>query len=70
LLKAASESPKKFIMSFMTLSGVRLFGYLIVILIYALLKREAALGFTLLFLVMYFLFTAFEVIALLKFLKK
>ena len=70
LLKAADESPKKFIMYFMTLTGVRLFGYLIIILVYALIKREAALGFTILFLIMYFLYTAFEVIALLKLLKK
>ena len=70
LTKAAEESPKKFIMYFMTITGVRLFGYLIIILIYAVLKREAALGFTLLFLLMYFLFSAFEVATLLKLFKK
>ncbi len=57
-------------MNYMTLAGLRLFGYLIIILIYAVLKREAALGFTLLFLLMYFLFSAFEVISLLKLFKK
>ena len=70
LTKASEESPKKFIMYFMTLTGVRLFGYLIIIMIYAVLKREAALGFTLLFLLMYFLFSAFEVATLLKLFKK
>lgn len=70
LVKAAADSPKKFITSFMAITGLRLFGYLIIILIYAVLKREAALGFTLLFLLMYFLFSVFEVLTLLKFLKK
>ncbi len=70
LVKASEQSPRKFIMDFMTLTAVRLFGYLIIVLIYALLKREAALGFTVLFLLMYFLFSAFEVIALLKMFKK
>ena len=70
LVRAAEQSPKKFIMYFMTITGLRLFGYLIIIMIYAVLKREAALGFTLLFLLMYFLFSAFEVIALLKLFKK
>lgn len=57
-------------MNFMTITGLRLFGYLIIILIYAVLKREAALGFTLLFLLMYFLFSAFEVMTLLRLFKK
>lgn len=70
LVKAAIEAPKKFIMYFMTITGVRLFGYLIIILIYAVIKREAALGFTLLFLLQYFLFSSFEVITLLKLFKR
>lgn len=57
-------------MNYMAVSGLRLFGYLIIILIYAVLKREAALGFTLLFLLMYFLFSAFEVMTLLRLFKK
>jgi hypothetical protein len=62
--------PKKFIYSFMALTGIKLFGYLTVILIYALLKRESALGFTIFFLVMYFLHTGLEVFTLLKHFKK
>ena len=70
LAKTGEQDPKKFIVRFMMITGIRLFGYLTVILIYALIKREAALGGTLLFLSMYMLFSAFETISLLKFLKK
>lgn len=64
------ETPKKFIYYFMGLTGIKMFGYLTVILVVALLKREAALGFTLFFLVMYFLYTGLEVFTLLKHFKK
>lgn len=70
LMRAAAESPRKFVVMFMAITGLKLFGYLIILLIYAFLKREAALGFILFFLVMYFLYTAFEVITLLKHFKK
>ncbi|MEO6904619.1 MAG: hypothetical protein ABI315_15920 [Bacteroidia bacterium] len=62
--------PKKFIMYFMALSGLKMFFYLIIIFAYALLKKEAALGFTLFFLSMYFFYSGFEVVLLLKEQKK
>lgn len=70
LTKAAKDAPQKFITYFMTITGIRLFGYLSIILVYAVIKREAALGFTLLFLLMYFLYSAFEVATLLHRFKK
>ncbi|HEY0029715.1 MAG TPA: hypothetical protein VGC65_03065 [Bacteroidia bacterium] len=70
LIKAAEESPRKFVVLFMASTGIKLFTYLIIILLYALLKREAALGFVLFFLVMYFFYTVFEVITLLKHFRK
>ena len=60
------KNPKKFILYFMTISGLKMFVYLLIILVYALIKREAALGFTLFFLSMYFLHSIFEVALLLK----
>jgi hypothetical protein len=60
------RDPKKFILFFMTISGLKMFFYLIIIFIYALLKKEAALGFTLFFLSMYFFYSGFEVVLLLK----
>lgn len=70
LVKADSQSPRKFVTYFMALTGVKLFGYLIIILIYALLKGKEALGFVILFLVLYFLYSVFEVVTLLKHFKK
>lgn len=64
------KDPKKFILYFMAISGFKMFCYLIIIFTYALLKKEAALGFTLFFLSMYFLYSGFEVVLLLKEQKK
>lgn len=70
ILVRQAAAPKKFIFYFMALTGIKLLSYLSIILIYALLKKEAALGFTLFFLAMYFLYTGLEVVALLKHFKK
>ena len=70
LVEVSERDPKKFVGYFMGVTGVKLFVYLIIITIYALLKREEALGFTLLFLVLYLLYSAFEVIQLLRHFKK
>lgn len=70
LLMAAEKEPRKFVGYFMGLTAIKLFGYLIIITIYALLKREAALGFTLWFLCLYLLYSGFEVVMLMKRFKK
>jgi hypothetical protein len=70
LVKVAEKDPKRFVGYYMGITAIKLFGYLIIITIYALLKREAALGFTLWFLVLYFLYSGFEVVMLLKHFKK
>lgn len=70
LIKASEESPKKFITWFMALTGIKLFLYLIIILLYVLLKGKAALGFVVLFFIFYFLYSAFEIITLLRHFKK
>lgn len=70
LVRSAEQSPRKFITNFMVLSATKLFVYLMVIVIYALLKGKAALGFVILFLVLYFLYSIFEVVTLLKHFKK
>lgn len=66
LVKVSQKKPQQFVMYFMTVTGVRLFGYLAIIMVYAVIMREAALGFTLLFLLLYFLFSAFEIATLVK----
>lgn len=63
-------TPKKFVYYFMGLTGIKMFGYLIIILIYLLLKLESPLGFTLFFLTMYVLYSGLEVFTLLKHFRK
>ena len=70
LTRVAAKDPKKFIMTFMGITGIKLFGYLIIIVIYAFLNREAAIGFTMCFLVLYFLYSSFEVVVLYKQMRK
>ncbi|MBN8695116.1 MAG: hypothetical protein J0L87_01190 [Bacteroidetes bacterium] len=70
LVGSSEKEPKKFVVNFMLVTAVKLFGYLIIILVYALLKREAAMGFTIFFLTMYLLYSGFEVFALLKHFRK
>jgi hypothetical protein len=70
LVKADKKDPKLFVGYFMGITAIKLFGYLIIITVYALLKGKAALGFTLWFLTLYLLYSGFEVVMLLKHLKK
>lgn len=70
LVKAAERNSKNFVMYFMAITGLKLFVYLIIIIAYALLKRETALGFSFCFLLMYFFYSIFEVITLIKHFKK
>lgn len=70
LVKIAEKDPKRFVGYYMGITAIKLFGYLTIITLYALLKREAALGFTLWFLVLYLLYSGFEVVMLLKHFKK
>jgi hypothetical protein len=70
LMRVAAKDGKKFVTTFLGITGMKLFGYLIVIIIYGLLRRETLLGFTFCFLTMYFLYTAFEVAVLYKQLRK
>lgn len=70
LVRVSEKNPKLFVGYYMGITAIKLFGYLIIIVIYALLKREAALGFTIWFLVLYLLYSGFEVVMLLKHFKK
>jgi len=70
LVKVAQKDPKLFVGYFMGITAIKLFGYLIILTIYGLLKREAALGFTLLFLLLYLLYSGFEVVMLMRHFKK
>lgn len=70
LMRVAAKDPKKFIMTFMGITGIKLFTYLMVVVVYMFLRPETAVGFTIIFLILYFLYTTFEVVQLYKQLKK
>lgn len=70
LLKAKEKSSKSVVTYFMALSGLRMLLYFMVILIYALVNKGGALGFGLLFLSVYALFSIFEIISLQQLLRK
>jgi hypothetical protein len=70
LVTISNKNPKAFVGYYMGITAIKLFGYLTIITAYALIKREAALGFTLWFLVLYLLYSGFEVVMLMKHFKK
>lgn len=70
LTKAAEQDPKKFVNYFMGITALKLFAYLIIILLFGLLNRDNAVGFIICFLITYFLYSGFEVITLMKHFKK
>ena len=70
LLKATQGKPQKFIFTFMMFTTIKILLYLALILVYVLLNRADAVAFIMAFFVNYFLFTLFEIIAVLKFLQK
>lgn len=70
LTTVSAKDPKRFVGYFMGITAIKLFGYLIIIVIYALLMKEEALGFTLWFLTLYLLYSGFEVVMLMKHFKK
>jgi hypothetical protein len=61
--------PKKFVMRFMGITGMKLFLNLIVILVYGLSLRHKAISFALMFMMIYFIFTFFESYQLIQSLK-
>lgn len=66
LLRSLKKNPKLFISYFMTLTGLKMFLYLIILTTYLFLFKEQAKSFVVSFLLFYLLFTAFEAIALFK----
>ncbi len=70
LTKAAEQDPKKFVNYFMGITALKLFTYLIIIMVFGLLNRDNAIGFIICFLITYFLYSIFEVATLMKHFKK
>ena len=70
LLFSGNKTPQQFIRHFMGSTFVKMFIYLIVMGTYAFTNRPEAVKFILSFLVLYFVFTIFDVVSLTKHLKK
>lgn len=65
-----NTEPKKFVMRFMGVTGIKLFLNLIVIVIYGLTHKSSAVSFALMFVFIYFIFTFFESAQLIKNIKQ
>jgi len=61
-----NSEPKKFVMRFMAITGIKLLFNLVIILTYGLILKPGAITFALSFLVIYFTFTFFEISQLMK----
>jgi hypothetical protein len=70
LMNAIAFNVRKFNTTFLSLMSLKLFLYLVFILICLLIDRSEAINFVVSFLILYVLFTIFEVNKISKFLKK
>jgi hypothetical protein len=70
LIRSAEKNPKAFVNQFMGLTAMKLFVYLSFLILVFLVDRDHARSVALYFLVMYLLFTVFEVSSLYNKLKK
>jgi len=69
LLVSSQEENHRFTYKFMGATGVKMFIYLVLIVIYLLTDREHAVPFLICFLILYVLYSVFEVLSVLKYLK-
>ena len=61
LVKSPSKGGKHFIRYYIGATGAKLFFFLMLIIVYALLNKEEAVSYALAFFYFYFIFTVFEV---------
>lgn len=70
LIRASESDPRKFTSKYLGVMGLKMFLYLIFLLVFLFLDTARAVPFLLSFLVTYITFTVYEVMSLLNFLKK
>jgi hypothetical protein len=70
LVKSCKGDPKLFFRYYMAATGIKLLGYMIIIIGYALINRNQATPFIITFLILYFFYMAFEVVVSYKILRK
>ena len=56
------KSSKHFVRFYMLASGLKLFGFMTILILFAFLDKEHIVGFAIHFLALYFIYTAFELI--------
>jgi hypothetical protein len=66
LEKAGQKGNQYFVRQFMATTGLKLFLYMIVMVGYAVLNRESAVGFIVHFFVLYLLYSVFEIALIYK----
>jgi hypothetical protein len=69
LIKSSQKEIIKFTPRFLGATGIKMLIYFLLILIYLLIDRDHAVSFLICFLICYLIFTAFEIISILKYLK-
>ena len=69
LLKKAGGQHTKFVNAFLLTTTVKLLLFLAIIVIYVLLNRDDAIGFILTFFTYYLIYTSFEIVSILKYLR-
>ncbi len=70
LIKSSQKEIIKFTPRFIGATGIKMMIYFILIVVYLLINRHQAVSFLICFLICYFLYTAFELISVLKYLKR
>lgn len=70
LMNSLEKNARRFNTTFLAVMSVKLLIYLIFIIVCLLLDRTRAINFVVTFMILYFIFTVFEVIEISNFLKK
>jgi hypothetical protein len=70
MLKASEKNPGSFVTRFMLVSFLKLLFYIIVLIAYLLLNKSDALRFTVPYLILYVLYSAFEISSITRYSKK
>ena len=70
LIKASENDPRKFTAKYLGAMGVKMFIYLTFLVVFLFIDTARAVPFLVSFLVTYVVFTTYEVLSILKFLKK
>jgi hypothetical protein len=64
ILKALYKKPSKFVNYFMLTTFIKMFFFLVVMIIYALINREDAIRFIIIYFILYLFYTVFDVISI------